>query len=141
MCECTHVSGTPAGLWKHTWVFHGEVAVLHHMLGSHTPWHIPLRCKPASNLGTFMAFGAIDRTLVRLICPHTCKNTHTHIHKHAQTCCRVFLSELPATSSACCLERTGNTTGSTRDLLIHTHRHTADLIRTCTHRSFEAAGK
>lgn len=100
-----------------------------------------LRCKPASNLGTFMAFGAIDGTLVRLICPHTCKNTHTHIHKHAQTCCRVFLSELPATSSACCLERTGNTTGSTRDLLIHTHRHTADLIRTCTHRSFEAAGK
>lgn len=43
MCDCTHVSGTPAGLWEHTWVFHGEVAVLHHMLGSHTPWHIPLR--------------------------------------------------------------------------------------------------
>lgn len=49
-----------------------------------------LRCKPASNLGTFMAFGAIDRTLVRLICPHTCKNTHTHtytsMHKHAAEC-------------------------------------------------------
>lgn len=40
---CAHVSGTPAGLWKHTWVFRVEVSTLRHRHGSHTPWHIPLR--------------------------------------------------------------------------------------------------
>lgn len=105
-------------------------------------WGKMQRSKPPLNPGTFLV-RSIDGTLVRLLCPHTLTHTHTHslTYRHALRCCRVFLSELPAASSACCLERTGNTMGSTRNSLTHTSRHRLDLIHTCTHQSFEAAGK
>ena len=88
---------------------------------------------PLQPLGTSLALVILTGPwYVSYAHTHTHTHTHTHAHTHTRWRCRVFLSELPATSSACCLERTGNNHGIYQRLT-HTYTQTHAGFNTHVH--------